>query len=73
MSYSSVYEDKAFPEILESLWRGNIQNRGNGGHYLVKLNGRQTTVPVPGDTDYSPEFLDDICKQLNTRPTSIQK
>jgi len=26
-----------------------------------------------GDSDYSPEFLDDICKQLNTRLMSIQK
>jgi hypothetical protein len=30
-------------------------------------------VPMHGDTDYSPEFLDDICKQLNTRLRSIQK
>ncbi|WP_294268022.1 type II toxin-antitoxin system HicA family toxin [Propionivibrio sp.] len=50
-----------------------IKNRGNGGHYLVKPNGRQTTVPVHGDTDYAPELLDDICKQLNTRLRSNKK
>jgi predicted RNA binding protein YcfA (HicA-like mRNA interferase family) len=73
MSYPSFHENKAVPEILEGLRRGNHQDRGNGGHYLVKLNGRQTTVPMHGDTDYAPEFLDDICKQLNTRLRSIQK
>jgi predicted RNA binding protein YcfA (HicA-like mRNA interferase family) len=39
---------------------------------LVKLNGKQATVPVHGDMDYDPECLDDICKQINTRPRSIQ-
>ncbi len=50
-----------------------IKNRGNGGHYLVKLDSKQTTVPMHGDTDYDPEFLDGICKQLKTRLRSIQK
>jgi len=26
-----------------------------------------------GDIDYDPEFLDDICKQLNTRLREVQQ
>lgn len=64
---------KQFLKYLKSCGAEIIKNRGNGGHYLVKLNGRQATVPMHGDIDYAPEFLDDICKQLNTRLRSIQK
>ena len=64
---------KQFLKFLKAHGAEIIKNRGNGGHYLVKSNGRQSTVPMHGDTDYAPEFLDDICKQLNTRLRSIQK
>ena len=64
---------KQFLKLLKAAGAEIIKNRGKGGHYLVKLNGRWTTVPMHGDTDYDPEFLDDICKQLNTRMRSIQK
>ena len=64
---------KQFLKLLKACGAEIIKNRGNGGHCLVKLSGRQTTVPMHGDTDYAPEFLDDICKQLNTRLRSIQK
>jgi predicted RNA binding protein YcfA (HicA-like mRNA interferase family) len=51
---------KQFLKFLKAFGAEIIKNRGNAGHYLVKLNGRQTTVPMHGDTDYAPEFLDDI-------------
>jgi len=63
---------KHFLKLLKAAGAEIIKNRGKGGHYLVRLNGRQTTVPQHGDTDYDPEFLDDICKQLDTRLRSIQ-
>ena len=63
---------KQFLKLLKAAGAEIIRNRGKGGHYLVKLNGKQTTVPVHGDTDYDPEFLDDICKQIDTRLRSIQ-
>lgn len=63
---------KQFLKILQAAGAEIIKNRGKGGHYLVKLNGKQTTVPVDGDADYDPEFLDDICKQIDTRLRSIQ-
>jgi len=68
-----IYKQKKFLKFLKAFGAEVIKNRGNGGHYLVKLNGRQTTVPMHGNTDYAPEFLHDICKQLNTRLRSIQK
>ena len=64
---------KQFLKLLKAAGAEIIKNRGKGGHYLVKLNGKQTTVPIHGDTDYDPEFLYDICKQLNTRLRSIQE
>ena len=64
---------KQFLKLLKAAGAEIIKNRGKGGHYLVKLKGKQTTVPIHGDTDYDPEFLDDICKQLNTRLRSIRK
>ena len=66
-------KSKQFLKLLKAAGAEIIKNRGKGGHYLVKLNGKQATVPVHGSTDYDPEFLDDICKQLNTRMRSIQK
>lgn len=73
MSYNRIMKSKQFLKLLKAAHAEIIRNRGKGGHYLVKLNGRSTTVPVHGDTDYDPIFLDDICKQLNTRLKDIQK
>ncbi|AUB81914.1 hypothetical protein THSYN_13735 [Candidatus Thiodictyon syntrophicum] len=58
---------RQFIKLLKAAGADIIKHRGKGGHYLVTLNGRQTTVPMHGDADYDPEFLDDICKQLETR------
>jgi mRNA interferase HicA len=66
-------KSKQFLKLLKAAQAEIIKGRGKGGHYLVKLNGKQSTVPVHGDTDYDPEFLDDICKQLGTRLKEIQK
>lgn len=57
---------KQFLKLLKSNGAEIIKGRGKGGHVLVLLNGKQTTVPVHS-VDYDPEFLDDICKQPNTR------
>lgn len=66
-------KSRQFLKLLKSAGAEIIRNRGKGGHYLVRLNGRSTTMPVHGDTDYDPDFLDDICKQLDTRLRDIQK
>lgn len=66
-------KSKQFLKLLKTAQAEIIKNRGKGGHYLVKLNGKQTTVPMHGDTDYDPEFLDDICKQLGTRLKEINQ
>lgn len=66
-------KSKQFLKLLQAAHAEIIKGRGKGGHYLVKLNGRHATVPVHGDTDYDPEFLDDICKQLSTRLKEIQQ
>lgn len=66
-------KSKQFLKLLKAAQAEIIKGRGKGGHYLAKLNGKQTTVPVHGDTDYDPEFLDDICKQLGARLKEIQK
>lgn len=66
-------KSKQFLKLLKAAQAEIIKGRGKGGHYLVKLNGKQTTVPVHGDTDYDPEFLDDICKQPGIRLKEIQK
>lgn len=73
VSYNRSVKSKQFLKLLKAAHAEIIRNRGKGGHYLVKLNGKSTTVPVHGDTDYDPIFLDDICKQLNTRLKDIQK
>ena len=62
-------------EFLRLLRRAGAQiarKRGKGGHYLVRINGKATTVPVHGDTDYDPRFFDDICKQLATRLENLR-
>ncbi len=64
---------KQFVKLLKKSSATVIKHRGKGGHYLIMLNGKQATVPVHGDTDYSPDFLDDVCKQLNTRLCEVQK
>ena len=62
-------------EFLRLLKRAGAQidrKRGKGAHYLVRLNGKTSTVPVHGDTDYDPRFFDDICKQLATRLENLR-
>jgi predicted RNA binding protein YcfA (HicA-like mRNA interferase family) len=48
-----------------------IGKRGKGGHVLAKFGGKQTTIPVHGDTDFDPMFLQKICKQLGIDPKDI--
>ncbi len=71
-SYYVRMKTKQFLKLLKASGAEIMKNRGKGGHCLVKLNGKQATVPQHGDTDFDPEFLDDICKQLNTRLREIQ-
>jgi mRNA interferase HicA len=57
---------KQFLRLLKKNGAEIIKGRGKGGHLLVKLNGRQATVPIHS-SDYDPDFFDDICKQLGTK------
>ena len=66
-------KSKQFVKLLKAAGAEVIKNRGKGGHYLIMLSGKKTTVPMHGDTDYSPDFLDGVCKQLNTRLREIQE
>ena len=45
--------------------------RGKGGHYLLTYRGRQTTLPMHGDTDLGPVFIKKICRQLGLDPEEI--
>ncbi len=67
MSYSEEVKIKQFIKKLKAAGADIVRGRGKGGHLLVRLNGRSTTVPTHGDDDIDPDFLDDICKQLGTR------
>jgi len=62
---------KQFLKKIKAAGGEIIKGRGKGGHILIKLNGRATTVPTHGDNDIDPDFLDDICKQLGTRLRSL--
>jgi predicted RNA binding protein YcfA (HicA-like mRNA interferase family) len=39
---------------------------------VMALTRQKATVPIHGDVDFDPEFLDDICKQLKTRLRDLQ-
>ena len=41
-----------------------IKSRGKGGHVVARYRGRQTTVPIHGSRDLGPDFIREICKQL---------
>lgn len=62
-----LMKTRQFLKLLKANGATVDTSRGKGGHVLVTLNGRQATVPSHGDTDFDPDFLDDICKQLGTR------
>jgi mRNA interferase HicA len=47
------------------------ERRGKGGHYYARYRGRQTAIPVHGDTDLGPAFIRRICKQLGLDPNEI--
>lgn len=64
---------RQFLKLLKAIGAEIIKGRGKGGHVLVRLNGRQATVPSHGDIDFDPEFLDDICKQLGARLREVQR
>jgi len=67
MSYIESVKIKQFLKKLRAAGAEVVRGRGKGGHLLARLNGRSTTIPVHGDDDIDPDFLDDICKQLGTR------
>jgi len=48
-----------------------IEGRGKGGHWLAVHEGRNATIPFHGDTDYSPNFFKQICKQLGLDPKKV--
>ena len=47
------------------------ERRGKGGHVLARYRGKQTTIPVHGDTDLGPIFLRQICRQLGLDPKDV--
>ena len=73
MPYTDTMKSKQFLKLLRAAQAQIIRSRGKGGHYVVRLNGGQTVVPMHGDTDLDPIFLDNICKQLNIQLKEIQK
>ena len=71
MSYHSSMKAREFLKRLKRTGAKVQPNRGKGGHVLVEYQNRQTTVPVHGDKDLSPEFLKTICKQLGLDSRTI--
>ena len=69
----SLRKTRQFLKPLLSNGAAIDKSRGKGGHVLVTMNGRQATVPSHGDTDFDPDFLDDICKQLGTRLRELNR
>ena len=47
------------------------KGRGKGGHQLARYKGKQTTIPVHGDSDLGPNFIKIMCKQLGINPDKI--
>lgn len=47
------------------------KGRGKGGHQLARYKGKQTTIPVHGDSDLGPNFIKMMCKQLGINPDKI--
>jgi predicted RNA binding protein YcfA (HicA-like mRNA interferase family) len=47
------------------------KSRGKGGHQLAKYKGKQATVPVHGDADIGPIFIEKMCKKLGIDPKNI--
>lgn len=64
MSYSKFMKSREFLKRLKRHGAKIRSNRGKGGHVLVEFQNKQTTVPVHGDKDLSPEFLKKICGQI---------
>ncbi len=67
----TIMKGKQFIKRLRSHGVEIIEKRGKGGHVLAKFGGKQSTIPVHGDTDFDPVFLQKICKQLGVDPKDI--
>ncbi|MBI5521043.1 MAG: type II toxin-antitoxin system HicA family toxin [Desulfarculus sp.] len=56
------------PKQLLKLLRSHgvevLEQRGKGGHVLVRYQGRQSIVPLHGNLDLGPTFIKKICRQL---------
>jgi len=62
---------RQFVKLLRHHGVETIEKRGKGGHVLAVFRGRKTTIPVHGDADFDPVFLQKICKQLGINPKDI--
>lgn len=63
---------KQFLRKLEALGATIITGRGKGGHVLVRINGKQATVPMHGDVDIGRIFIKMIAKQLHIKEDQLQ-
>ncbi|MDM8550071.1 type II toxin-antitoxin system HicA family toxin [Desulfobacterales bacterium HSG2] len=64
-------KSKQFIRKLRQIGVGFVKGRGKGGHLLARYQGKQTTIPVHGDTDLGPQFIKLVCKQLGLDPKDI--
>jgi mRNA interferase HicA len=48
-----------------------IKSSSKGGHVVARYRGRQTTVPVHGSRDLGPDFIREICRQLDIDPRRV--
>ncbi len=62
---------KQFVKKLRKVGVTITESRGKGGHVLVTIGEKWTTVPTHGDADLSPEFLKKVCKQLGIDPKDV--
>ena len=61
-------------EFIKRLKRNGVEialNRGKGGHVWAIYQGKKTTIPVHGSTDFDPQFLKVLCKQLGIEPEKV--
>ncbi len=64
-------KSKQFIRLLKKHGVEFVKDRGKGGHLLARYKGKQTTIPVHGDSDLGSQFIKLVCKQLNIDPKQI--
>ena len=62
-------------ELVRRLRRAGIEikgRKGGTGHLVASHGGKKVSIPMHGDRDIGPQFIKQLCKELEIDPSQLR-